>query len=176
LPDSSDGFYVPIRLHLADATQQVTAIFSLRIYPGMFSPNPPNKNPQLMGLYRVPQADAGAAQQMEIVESMPPDVHKGDVINLRGLLAPDSQETYQVLSGDPSQGPLKTMPKTETVSISWSVTGGELSVAQTGMDKPNTIWTLDKYLPAPGTPIDMWLVARDERGGSDVIHRRFNFK
>jgi hypothetical protein len=176
LPDYTDGFYLPVRLRLTQGTQYVTAIFDLRIYPGMITPNPPNKNPTLMGLYRVPQVDAGATMQMEIVDGVAPEVHKGDVVDLRALLTADSQESYLTFSGDPSKGTLKTAHNTETVTVDWLVTAGELDHAQTGVEKPTVTWTLDKYLPAPGTPVDLWLVARDERGGSDVMHRGFNFK
>jgi hypothetical protein len=176
LPDYTDGFYLPIRLRLLEGSQSVTAIFSLRIYPGMITPNPPNKNPTLMGLYRVPEVDAGAAMQMEIVDGTPPELHKGDIVDLRALLTADAQESYLTFSGDPTKGTFTTTHNTETVTVDWLVTAGELDHDQTGVEKPTVTWTLDKYLPAPGTPVDLWLVARDERGGSDIMHRSFNFK
>jgi hypothetical protein len=31
-------------------------------------------------------------------------------------------------------------------------------------------------MPPSGTPIDIWAVARDDRGGMDVIHRQLVFR
>jgi hypothetical protein len=44
------------------------------------------------------------------------------------------------------------------------------------VSKPDTTLKLDKYLPASGTPIDIWVVARDERGGTDALHRTLIYR
>jgi hypothetical protein len=175
-PDATGGFYLPVRIRMHDDTQQLTSIFRLRIYPGSISPNPPNANPSIMGLYRVPSADAGPSLQMEITAASPPVVHNKDLVDLRTLLTPGSEETYLAITGVSASGVPTTQKKTETVSITWYSTAGEFTQQVTGPDKPDTTWKLDIHVPAPGSTIDMWIVALDERGGSDVIHRTFTLQ
>jgi uncharacterized lipoprotein NlpE involved in copper resistance len=175
LPDASNGFYLPIRVRLSDGTQNVTAIFRLRYYPGAQAPNPPNQNPTIMGLFRVPYFDAGASDETEVLAGTPPDVHAGDKIDLRALLTPDSLENYVVITLN-ADGTIGHKTNTETVSVDWFATAGTFSPSTTGQPRPNTTWTLDKHVPAPGSTIDLWLVAADERGGSDTLHRTFTVR
>jgi hypothetical protein len=81
---------------------------------------------------------------------------------------------YMVFDGDPRTTPPRSV--TETVRISWYTTAGEFDTDVTGPAKPDTTLKLDKHQPAPGTTIDLWVVARDDRGGSDVMHRTLLFQ
>lgn len=174
LPDQTNGFYLPVRARLDAGGSSLVAFYSLRIFLGSLTPNTPNRNPSLTGIFTVPSADAGAAADTPLDEANPPVVHDGDALALRALLTPDSQESYVVFDGDPATTPPRMV--TETVRISWFATAGEFSNDTTGVDKPDTTLTLDKHQPPSGTTIDLWAVARDERGGSDVLHRTLAFQ
>jgi hypothetical protein len=89
-------------------------------------------------------------------------------------LTPDSEEPYLVFDGDPRTTPPRSV--TETVRISWYTTAGHFTNEVTGVAKPDTTLILDKHLPPSGTQIDLWVVARDERGGLDVLHRALVFR
>jgi len=119
-------------------------------------------------------ADAGVDMQTTLDPANPPVVHDGDQLDLRALVTPESSEMYMVYDGDPRTTPPRTVY--ETVNMSWFTTAGELSDDVTGDAKPNTTLTLDTHQPASGSTIDLWVVARDERGGSDVLHRTLLFQ
>lgn len=174
LPDQTNGFYLPVRVKLDTGTSSLVAFVQLRIFLGALAANPPNRNPSLTGIFTVPVADAGADEQSPLDPITPAPVHENYQLNLRALVTPDSQEPYKVYDGDPRT----TTPRdvTETIRISWFTTAGHFTNDVTGVDKPDTTLILDKHLPAPGTPIDLWVVARDERGGSDVLHRTLLFE
>jgi hypothetical protein len=57
--------------------------------------------------------------------------------------------------------------------VSWFATSGSFSESVTGEAKPDTVWHLDTHLPAPGATIDVYIVGREERGGTDFAHRAF---
>ena len=169
LPDQTNGIYLPVRARLEADGQSLVAFYGLRIFLGPLTPNAPNQNPTLTGIFTVPSADAGADEDMPLDEANPPTVHSGDELALRALLTPESAESYVVFDGDPRTTPPRTV--TETVRISWYATAGEFTNDTTGNDKPDTTLKLDKHQPASGATIDLWVVAQDERGGSDVLHR-----
>ncbi len=174
LPDQTNGFYLPVRVKLDADGGSLVSLYGLRIYLGALTPNAPNQNPALTGIFTVPSADAGADQETPLDEANPLVVHDGDQIDLRALVTPESAETYQVFDGDPRTTPPRTV--TETVRMSWFTTAGEFTNDVTGIDTPDTTLKLDKHQPASGATIDVWVVARDERGGSDVLHRTLLFQ
>ncbi len=77
-------------------------------------------------------------------------------------VAPDSAQTYTAADGTVT---------TETLTTSWFCTAGELSFEKTSTTQPVTVLHLDQRLPSAGTQIDLYAVARDERGGTDFAHR-----
>lgn len=175
LPDQTDGIYLPVRVRLDADGKSLVSFYSLRIYLGL---GDRNDNPALTGIYTVPSADAGADAQTAIDDGaqppQPTEVTAKEELALRALLTPESSQTYVVYDGDPRTTPPRTV--TETVRISWYTTAGEFTNEVTGVEKPDTTLKLDKHLPEPGTPIDIWAVARDERGGSDVRHATLTFR
>jgi len=173
LPDQTNGIYLPVRLRLTAGDQSLVGFYGLRIFVGVPSPEP-NHNPEFTGIFTVPTSGPNAHMQTPLDEASPLEVHEKDTVPLRALVKPESEESYPVYDGDP------TMPQphmeTEKVRISWFTTAGSFSNEATGVEKPDTTLTLDKHLPAPGTPIDLWVIARDERGGSDALHRTLIFR
>ena len=176
LPDQTNGVYLPVRLKVEADGNTLDAFYSLRIYLGFLLPGTPpaNQNPTLTGIFTVPVADAGTAEESPLDAMTPAPVHENYQLHLRALVTDDSQETYQVYDGNPATTPPRTV--TETVKISWFTTAGRFTNEVTGVDKPDTTLILDQHLPASGSVIDLWAVARDERGGSDVIHRTLLFE
>jgi hypothetical protein len=177
LPDSTAGFYVPVRLIATAGDAAVPAIYRVRYSLGLV---PPNQNPAIAGVFLVP-ADAPdpvpAEQLVPLEEATPAEVLVGDRVKLRATLVAGSAETYLVPDGDPLAG--ETREVVELVRISWYSTAGDVRTEVTGEDKPDTEIRFDKYLPttAPaGTPVDLWIVARDERGGTDWVHRSLLLK
>ena len=169
LPDQTNGFYLQVRELLSADGKQLVGFYGLRIYPGALDPNPPNRNPTFTGVFSVPFVDAGAADLVPLDEANPPAVRANGQIYLRATLSDDSQEPYLVYDGDPRTTPPRML--TEKVRMHWFATAGTFSNEVTGVDKPDTFFTLDKHLPSSGSTIDIWVVARDDRGGIDTIHR-----
>jgi len=174
LPDQTNGFYLPVRVKLDADGKSLVAFYRLRIFLGPLTPNPPNQNPTLSGIFTVPSADAGVADETALDDANPLVVHDGDELPLRAHVADGSDEMYVVFDGDPRTTPPRTV--TESIRISWFTTAGEFSDDVTGIAKPDTTLKLDKHQPASGSTIDLWVVARDERGGSDVLHRTLLFQ
>ena len=89
-------------------------------------------------------------------------VHSGDALSLSVTFAPDSAQTYTAADGTVT---------TETLTTSWFCTAGDLSFEKTSATQPETVLHLDQRLPSAGAQIDLYAVARDERGGTDFAHR-----
>ena len=155
-PDASGGLYLPIVLHATSASGALDAAYGLRLAQG----TPPNQNPLLADVVEVLASGAS----VPIDEATPLEVHAGEELTLQARFAPGSDETYAGAPGQPAA-------LTEVLSVAWFASGGSLSEAVTGLDKPDTVWRADEDLPAPGGTIDLWIVGRDERGGTDWLHR-----
>jgi hypothetical protein len=105
---------------------------------------------------------------MALVEGTPLPVRAGDTVVLRALFTPGDDEVYPVLA---SLNPPALCEARELLTFSWYATGGTFSDDVTGEATPDTHLALDKHLPSAGGLIDVWLVGRDERGGTDFLHR-----
>jgi hypothetical protein len=158
-PDATGGLYLPIRVRTHSPTDQVDAIYRLRLAQGM----PRNNNPTLTAV--IASQNGGAETPLD--EATAVEVHALDKVTLHATLSADSVETYT--SNVPGQPPTQT----ELPRMSWYATAGTFSEDSTGLDKPNTDWTLNGHVPAVGTQMDLWVVVRDGRGGTDWAHRTF---
>jgi hypothetical protein len=178
-PDASGGVYLPLLAQVSAGSDSLTASYLLRLgVIGM-----PNQNPTLSGVFVVPDLGDGGAggAPMPIDDAHPQVLHAGDKITLRATFAPGSAEGYLIYDGDPRI----TTPRsvTETLTVSWFATAGTFSGAATGVDVPDTELHLDQarngpqvHLPVSGGTIDLWVVGRDERGGTDFLHRSIQFE
>jgi hypothetical protein len=174
LPDSTAGFYFPVRLEVSAADAAIAAVYRVRYSLGL---TPPNRNPALTGVSLVPGAKNATLPPEQLVpldEASPPEVGAGDKLILRGAFSADSAETYLVPDGDPREG--KTRAVTEILRFFWYSTAGTISDAVTGGDKPDTELTLDTHLPPSGALIDLWVVGREERGGTAWLHRTLRLR
>ena len=153
-PDASGGVYFPFVAQVTGGADEVTAVYRLRLAQS----ESVNHNPTISSLINTDAAGIAAPLDPQT----PTPVSAGDALALSVTLAPGSEETY--VSGDGST-------VTEVVTTSWFCTAGALSVEKTSDAQPQTTLQLNQRLPASGSMIDLWAVARDERGGTDYTHR-----
>lgn len=154
-PDASGGVYLPL---VADVTAPgevpIAAVYRLRL----LETGPANTNPTIATVY---QLDA-SGNMTPLDPSAPTPVANGAALSLGVTFAPGSAETYTAADGTTT---------TETLTTSWFATAGDFSFQKTSDTQPQTVLHLDQRLPAAGTPIDLWAVGRDNRGGTDFAHR-----
>jgi hypothetical protein len=158
LADSSGGIYLPIRARAKSPSDEVDAAYHLRVsHAGAAA----NRNPKLTDLLLV----AAGGSTTALHEDTPVTVHASDRLTLRASFSKDSAESYSL------PPPHQTEKVTELLRVSWFATAGSFSQPATGQSKPDTVWRADQYLPARGTRIEIFAVARDERGGTDFARR-----
>jgi hypothetical protein len=157
LPDASGGVYLTVRLvahHASDP--DLVALYRLRLQLGQDSLN---TNPSFDG---VPLLDGKPWAEGDIRMAEP-----GAKLDLEAHWTDGSVEDYTfTLPDQPTQS------GTETLSFAWFNDGGEIDPTHTGgAGKFQTDWTL----PAdamPGTTLNLWVVLRDNRGGSTWLSRQ----
>lgn len=178
VPDYTLGVYLPIRVRLKTPEKTETGIFRLRFHSPKI-PLPKNQNPKLLGLYQVP-TDGSApetgptSQPLDEKTPLPWDGKKP--LKLRTALAEGSQETYMTFEGDLTNPTIKTA--TETIDFQWYADAGAWTPPTTGPERPDTEFHLDpkKDPPPVGTKINLYVIARDERGGAAWLHRVVEYR
>lgn len=184
LPDYTLGVYLPVRLTV-DASggavdgrglAEVRSIYRVRFATGLA---PRNQNPKLSGLYVVagpgyPDGGVTSITPLDDAHPLPAPLTLGDKITLRALIDIDSLETYPQVGGDPNDPSL--VMAIEQPRFQWYATAGSFDTTATRVDRPDTVFTLDTHVPgAPdgGGPatVTIWVVAHDERGGTDWLSR-----
>lgn len=162
-PDATSGVYLPLRLRLASLGERLDGVYRLRITTAASAAlGAANRNPTIA---RVEQTAPVAAL---LGPGAPAPVTAGTTVSLRAVLGEGSAESYRTAEcADPATPPCRT----ESLSISWFATAGHLDPGSTG-DGVETRLQLGQHPPAAGALIDLWAVARDGRGGSDVAHRQ----
>jgi hypothetical protein len=153
-PDATGGVYLPLVEAVNASPQTLTAVYRLRLADDA----PANTNPTIADVISIDAA--GAMSPLDAATPML--VHSGEALSLSVTFAPDSAQTYTAADGTVT---------IETLTTSWFCTAGELSFEKTSATQPETVLHLDQRLPATGTQIDLYAVARDERGGTDFAHR-----
>ena len=153
-PDATGGVYLPLVAAVEASPQTLTAVYRLRLADDA----PANTNPTIADVISVDAAGAMSA----LDAATPMLVHSGEALSLSVTFAPDSAQTYTAADGTVT---------TETLTTSWFCTAGDLSFEKTSATQPETVLHLDQRLPSAGAQIDLYAVARDERGGTDFAHR-----
>jgi hypothetical protein len=162
LPDASGGVYLPLIARVSVGANQLVASYRLRLaQPGVS----PNMNPVFTGVSVI---DPSGATPLD--EAVPRVVHAGDELTLSASFNPASNEPYLSPVGGPSGGLV-----TEVITTAWFSSGGEITPSANASD-PTINLRFDQRLPAPGATIDLYIVARDERGGTDTAHRTFQLQ
>ena len=158
-PDATGGVYLPLVAGVdassqAAGSQALTAVYRLRLADAALA----NANPTIADVFSIDAAGAMSA----LDATAPTPVPSGGAVSLTATFAPGSAQTYIAADGTLT---------TETLTTSWFCTAGDLSVEKTSTTQPVTVLHLDQRLPATGAQIDLYAVARDERGGTDFAHR-----
>lgn len=177
LPDATGGFYVPVVLRVRAGAAEVDSVVRVRL---QVTPSP-NHNPSFDGLFEVtgdvdlggPSNDGGGGpggMPVAIEDGKPLPVMLTDEVRLRATLKPGSDEMFPELTGDPRAMNIVTVA--EQPRFFWYATAGEFSDDVTGEALPDSVLKFDKHPPDPGALVDVWVVAHDDRGGIDWIHRQ----
>ena len=163
-PDATGGVYLPLVASVdaspqaagpqAASPQALMAVYRLRLADAA----PANANPTIADVFSVDAS--GAMSALDVTAPTP--VPSGGSLTLTVAFAPGSAQPYIAADGSMT---------TETLTTSWFCTAGDLSVEKTSATQPQTVLSLDQNLPAAGAQIDLYAVARDERGGTDFAHR-----
>ena len=120
------------------------------------------------GTFTLP--DAGASGSfISYGPGMPIPVGNGKTVHLAASFEVGSDESYTLVSGDPAS-PTITQRR-ESLTLFWYAGAGSFSLPTTGLDQPATDFTADKHVPTGGGAVDLYVVARDERGGTDFAKR-----
>jgi hypothetical protein len=159
--DATGGYYQPLRVAFEDAV----AIGLHRIRCPL--PNAPldvarafearytaNANPELLPL------TASAGGRAVALDGITP----GQAVTLRAGWPERSAERYVLY--DPSTAAL--VERRESLRVSWYVTDGELARDRTGRGAADPATTTENTWQAPDAPthVRLWLVLRDDRGGT----------
>jgi hypothetical protein len=157
-PDASGGVYLTLVARVTVGTQSLPAVYRLRLATGSASDG--NENPTLSGV-----SATGASGTALLDEATPLLVRQGDELTLNAVLEAGSEQTYIA----PMVGSLGGQVR-ETERTSWFSSAGEFDDDRTEQGQ-RTVLSLDQFLPAPGSIIDIYAVAHEERGGVDFVHR-----
>jgi hypothetical protein len=184
LPDSTGGFYVPIRLRITQGATRITAFERLRWKAGFV---PPNQNPMVAGIAYVPTGTDGELPDLgqtvdvqELDPTTPMQLSAGGKLRFRAEDAPGSAESYMTFIGDltdPKNVMITTV--TEALQFYWYASAGKIDPAITGEARPDAELDTTQYMDSLGARdglVDLWLVAREERGGIDFLHRQIVVK
>jgi hypothetical protein len=158
-PDQTGGVYLPLVAEVSAETSALTTVYRLRLAGAA----PANANPTIATVF---QLDASGAM-VPLDPSAATPVPSGGSVSLGVTFTPGSAQTYTAADGTAT---------VETLTTSWFCTAGDLSVEKTADTQPLTVLNLNQRLPAPGSQIDLWAVARDERGGTDFTHRTLQLR
>jgi hypothetical protein len=173
-PDSTGGYYLPVRAVLSDLGDRMLTAFAMeRITCTLTNASPAviqdystryhaNNNPKLAGLVILTME--GAAVDLG---SGSVTVSSGGLVTFRAAFTPDSPETYVVF--DPEAQAL--VDRRESMRLAWFASAGEFDHDRTGRAETEAETTSDNTWTAPvvtaPTPVYLWLVLRDSRGGVD---------
>ena len=159
-PDASGGVYLPLIAQVTVAGQTLLASYRLRLSSG----DDVNHNPALTGVL-VLNANGDTSP---LDPANPLVVYSRDHLTLTAGLADGSAESYPAALGGGTA--------TEMLLSSWFSSAGRFSQERTEATQPTTVLELDDLLPVPGTAIDLFVVTRDDRGGTEYVHQTLAFE
>jgi hypothetical protein len=161
-PDITGGQYLPIRLQVTAQSDDDDSVYRLRLAGTL----PRNQNPSLQSIDVITEDKGNIVARQSLPADKPFVIVANQQLILRAEFTSDSAEHYMVFNSDGT-----TRDATETLTAQWYASGGRLDNETSGADVDET-FSADKYLPPPGTVIDLWVAGHDERGGSDLMHRQ----
>lgn len=173
-PDGTGGYYLPVRAMLGNLGDRALTAFAMeRITCKLSNASAnviqdyntryhANNNPKLAGLAVV----TAAGTQVNFADG-PVAVQAGAVITLLATFTPESAESYVVFDADND----RLVDRRESMRLGWFASDGEFDHDRTGHTEDDLATTSDNQWTAPlvtaATPVHLWLVLRDSRGGVD---------
>jgi hypothetical protein len=179
-PDSTGGFYLPIRVKSGDGDWSVAperiacppSGVTEDVFTAFMSGYHLNENPVAASLSLADQ-DGGATAVAPDAPGKGPglSVSRGQRVNLTvawptcptAPAACDGAEAY--IAVDPTTKQL--VGRRESMVTSWYATGGTLDLDRVGRDEGDLATTAENAWTAPASPttVHLWVVLRDARGG-----------
>jgi hypothetical protein len=134
------------------------------------APRSPNRNPQIAGVMVAEAAGETFAPPEEA--SSPIVVSPGARLQIVPEVDEGGRETYAFVDTNFDSNRLEVTDREEAPIVSWFATGGELDHERTSVVDTRT---LANVFTAPGTAppggiISVWMVVRDQRGGTGWRH------
>lgn len=163
--DATGGFYQPI---VVDGVGPTAVAFVRVLCPLSDTPvalarelqttYTPNENPHG---FRLEQERGGAWQALGALRA-------GEPAALRVVWDEDAREPYVWLPPDGR----RLEPRREALRLSWFVSAGALREATTGRAEADDAFeSPNLFTPPPGaSSVELWVIVRDDRGGSAVLH------
>jgi hypothetical protein len=175
-PDSTGGYYLPVRTVVSGLGEQTLTAFAMEritcnlvgasalVIQDYNARHKPNANP---GIAALDMVNANATH-VSFADG-PITVQSGAEIALQAAFASDSAETYPVFDSDTQA----LVDHRESLRLFWFATDGEFAHDRTGRSEDDPETTSDNTWTAPhvagATPVHLWLVLRDSRGGVDFV-------
>jgi hypothetical protein len=161
-PDSTGGYYQPVRVDLGEAPSVV--LERIRC-------NPPGASMELAAQYQAeysPNRNPTSAPLSASIGGQPvalDAIPAGAMVALTVGWTANSAEPYPVI--DVAEQLL--VPRREAMSVSWYVTAGALRDERTGRTEGESQLDTTNAWAAPTAPgvVHLWAVLRDSRGGVD---------
>ena len=173
-PDSTGGYYLPVRAVLAGLGERALTAFGMEritcnltnasaaVIQDYNSRYRPNNNPQLAGLAVLTETGAQVA-----FADGPVAVMSGAEVRLLATFTTESAEDFIHYDVDIE----RLAERRESMRLAWFASAGEFEHDRTGRTEEDTATTSENMWTAPlvsvATPIHLWLVLRDSRGGVD---------
>jgi hypothetical protein len=162
-PDATGGYQLPVRIALGDAVAFArlrlrcdlpdVGIDVAREYQARYRAN---QNPALDGLYQgdsaLPRLGSGAASVVETRS-----------VELVAAVAHDAAETYVLVDPDTR----RLTERTEALEVAWFTNGGSFAHDRTTPGSNGRAANTLRIDAGRTEPVTVWLVLRDERGGTD---------
>jgi hypothetical protein len=159
--------------------EQVVARKRVVFVPRLLPDQSPNRNPIVTGLtVRLSEDDQGVRLNLDDPLAQPPSVPLGGQV----WLEPDRGDTefYPTMVSDRRTGALTLTFATEVLRYAFFATAGTFTPATTNTDPPvlrnpprrplAAHYQAPAALPTGGDLVHVWVVNRDERGGSSFVH------
>jgi hypothetical protein len=160
-PDSTGGYYQPIRIRVAD----LSAIAMERISCGITGASPedtqdfnarykPNTNPEIANVDVPPSIARGSVAHLTVSWVACPDGDPASCTGAERYLQYDVVQQHNVV-------------RRETMRVSWFVTAGSVSADTSGRTEDDMGLDASTDFTAPSDPmlVHVWAVLRDGRGG-----------
>jgi hypothetical protein len=182
---------LPIALELTARAGSETAVGIKRVifWPAPLRPDHrPNRNPRIGTVRLFFERDPISLDPAGLVEQLPPDSPRAVIADQTFWLEPTEVEAEPYVTAviDRYTDQVRTQDvSAETLRYAFFATAGKFEPAETGSDRPFGAAAAErphvesKYLPPPAAElaagpleVTVWIVVRDERGGSSWVERR----